>query len=102
LKDAELVARLTAMIGRTTPESFASQTRALLSRPDYRPFLPRIFRPTLIVCGREDRLCPVGQHEEIAKAILGADLAITEDCGHMSSLEQPNAVTTGLRKWLDA
>jgi pimeloyl-ACP methyl ester carboxylesterase len=100
MKDAELVRGLTAMMGRATPEIFASQASALLSRPDYRPSLPRILRPTLLVCGREDQLCPVAQHEQIAKAILGADLAVIEDCGHMSTLEQPSAVTARLRQWL--
>jgi pimeloyl-ACP methyl ester carboxylesterase len=75
---------------------------ALLTRPDFRPLLPRILRPTLVVCGREDTWSSIAQHEEIARAILGADLKIIESCGHMAPVEQPERVTELLRKWMSA
>ena len=102
MKDMAFVARLTEMICRATPEVYEKQVNALLTRPDFRPLLPRILRPTLIVCGREDTWSGVAQHEEIARAILGADLKIIETCGHMATVEQPERVTELLRKWMRA
>jgi pimeloyl-ACP methyl ester carboxylesterase len=88
------------MVKRSTPETFANQQRALLDRPDARAALSSIRCPTLVLCGREDTWSPVSQHEEIAAAIPGANLVIVEDCGHMSTVEQPHAVTRALRDWL--
>jgi pimeloyl-ACP methyl ester carboxylesterase len=95
-----LLGPLTEMVKRSTPETFANQQRALLDRPDARAALSSIRCPTLVLCGREDTWSPVSQHEEIAAAIAGANLVIVEDCGHMSTVEQPDAVTKALRDWL--
>jgi pimeloyl-ACP methyl ester carboxylesterase len=95
-----LLQPLTEMVLRSTPETFANQQRALLDRPDARTVLPSIQCPTLVLCGRQDIWSPVTQHEEIAAAVPHAKLVIVDDCGHMSPVEQPAAVTTTLREWL--
>ena len=62
--------------------------------------LKRVAYPTLVLCGRQDALTPVALHEEMAAAIRGAKLVVVEDCGHLSTLEQPDLVTGALRDWL--
>lgn len=52
--------------------------------------------PTLVMCGRDDGATPLEKSENIAHAISGAELAIIEDCGHMSALEAPEAVNARL------
>jgi pimeloyl-ACP methyl ester carboxylesterase len=91
---------LAAMVRRATPESFENQQRALLDRPDARPVLLRVDCPALVLCGREDAWSPVALHEEMAAAIRGARLVVTEECGHMSTVEQAEAVTAAMRDWL--
>jgi len=95
---SELLQPLTEMVMRSTPETFANQQRALLDRPDARTVLPLIQCPTLVLCGRQDIWSPVSQHEAIAASIAQSKLVIVEDCGHMSPVEQPDAVT----KWLSS
>jgi pimeloyl-ACP methyl ester carboxylesterase len=95
---AALLAPLTEMVKRSTPETFENQQRALLDRPDARTVLSAIRCPTLVLCGREDAWTPVGQHEEIAALIPGSKLLVIEECGHMSPVEQPAAVTNALRE----
>jgi pimeloyl-ACP methyl ester carboxylesterase len=53
-----------------------------------------------VLCGRQDGPTPVECHEEIAAAIPGARLTVIEDCGHLSPMERPEAVTAALRAWL--
>jgi pimeloyl-ACP methyl ester carboxylesterase len=43
---------------------------------------------------------PVSRHKEIAALIDGSRLVIVPDCGHMSTLERPAAVSSALRDWL--
>jgi pimeloyl-ACP methyl ester carboxylesterase len=38
----------------------------------------------------------------VAAAIRGATLTVLETCGHMSTLERPEAVGGALREWLTA
>ena len=95
-----LLQPLTEMVKRSTPETFANQQKALLDRLDARAVLPRIHCPTLVLCGKQDAWSPVSQHEEIAAAIPQSKLVVIDDCGHMSPVEQPTAVTKALCDWL--
>jgi pimeloyl-ACP methyl ester carboxylesterase len=88
------------MFERRTPELFAAQIRALLERPDATPQLAAIRCPALVLTGRQDDWAPPSQHEAMARAIAGAQLAIVEDCGHMSPMEQPAAVSDLFAHWL--
>lgn len=90
-----------AMAERLGPEVFLRQQRAIIDRPDSRGLLPRIAAPTLVVCGREDAATPLARAEEIAALVPGARLAVIEECGHLSPLERPQAVTALLRLWLE-
>ena len=91
---------LYAMVERMTPEIFENQVAALLSRPDADPVLPGIRCPTLVAVGRQDAWSPLAQHEAIAAAIPGARLQVFEDCGHMSTVEAPAAVSGVLAEWM--
>jgi pimeloyl-ACP methyl ester carboxylesterase len=101
LQDAELIGRILDMIERKTPAIFAAQIRALLGRPSAEGLLGAIARPTLIACGREDAWSPLARHQEMAARIAGASLAVIERAGHMSTMEQPAAVSAALARWLE-
>lgn len=81
-------------------EVFMRQSLALKSRPDSRETLPTIACPTLVLCGDEDTLCPPALHREMAEAIPNAQLCAIADCGHLSTMEQPEAVNAALAGWL--
>ncbi len=72
---------------------FERQSLALRDRPDSRPTLGTITCATIVVCGREDALCPPRDHEFIADSIPQAKLTILDNCGHMTPLERPRAVS---------
>jgi len=100
LTDKALTGRVTAMAHRVGKDAFLLQQKAIIGRIDSRPFLPRIDCPTLVLCGRQDQLTPVALHEEIAALIPGALLEVIENSGHLSTMEQPDAVGKALRRWL--
>lgn len=100
LKDNSRTGVFKAMAASAGKEAFLRQQRAIIGRIDSRPHLDRIECPTLVLCGREDAVTPVDVHEEIAGAIPSAKLTVVNDCGHLSALDQPQAVTDALKKWL--
>lgn len=89
------------MAQRVGPESYRRQLQAQIGRPDSWPSLSAIACPTLVLGGRQDTMCPPGLQERIAAAIPNAGLTIVEGCGHLSTLEQPEAVTARLHDWLE-
>ncbi|MGK9165069.1 alpha/beta hydrolase [Inquilinus limosus] len=100
LEDPVLTGRVMAMAARIGRDAFLRQQTAILGRPDSRPDLPRIGCPTLVVCGRQDALTPLPVSEEMAGLIPGAELVVVEDSGHLSTMEQPEAVNAALAAWL--
>jgi pimeloyl-ACP methyl ester carboxylesterase len=100
LGDEALKATVMGMAERVGKEAFLRQQKAIMGRPDSRPDLGRIACPTLVLVGRQDALTPVAVHEEMAAGIPGARLVIVEDCGHLSTLEKPEAVNVALEDWL--
>jgi len=98
--DAALRETNRLMAGDVGVDAFARQQAALIARPDSRPTLATIDCPTLVLVGAEDQLTPPERAQEIADGIRGAQLVTVPDCGHLSTLEQPHAVTRALLGWL--
>jgi len=83
------------------PEVFLRQSRALRDRPDQCETLRRFDRPALVLCGREDSLCPLSRHELMHDVLPKSTLTVIEGAGHLPTLEQPDKTTAALRRWLE-
>lgn len=68
----------------------------VVHRTDITGKLGRIKVPTLVMCGSEDNSQPPSESEKIAKGIPGAELVVLDGLGHMSALEDPEAVNARL------
>ncbi|TAK97908.1 MAG: alpha/beta fold hydrolase [Rhodospirillaceae bacterium] len=100
LKDPAVADVVMEMAGRVGQEAFKRQQHAIMTRNDGRADLAAIRVPTVVICGREDALSSVELHREMAEGIAGGKLVVIEDCGHLSPLERPYAVTAVMRYWL--
>jgi pimeloyl-ACP methyl ester carboxylesterase len=79
---------------------FIAHQRAAMARPARDAVLASIRVPTLIAVGREDRVTPLAQHEEMARRVPAADLVVFERCGHLVPLEAPVELAGALKKWM--
>ena len=98
--DQRLLDSILGMALDLGPDVFERQSMALKDRIDSTATLETIDCPTAIVCGAEDRLCPPAYHEFMATRIPHATLSVIENCGHLSTLEQPQRVNAILRDLL--
>jgi pimeloyl-ACP methyl ester carboxylesterase len=81
-------------------EGFVRQQTAIVGRVDSRPMLKDITCPTLVLVGEADTLTPPERAAEMAAGIRGARLVTVAESGHLSTIEQPDAVTAALIEWL--
>lgn len=88
------------MAAETGAEAFVRQIKAIMSRPDSRPLLASIRCLTLVLVGEGDELTPPELAKEIAGGISGARLVVVPECGHLSTIEKPDAVNAALAEWL--
>lgn len=91
-----------AMATDLGPEVFVNQSKALRDRPDQTDTLRAFTGPALVLCGRDDTLCPVSRHELMHDLMPYSMLEIIEDAGHLPTLEQPEETTAALSRWLEA
>lgn len=89
-----------ATIRRAGSAQLIAQNRAVIGRPDALAHIGRLRCPVLVLCGEGDALTPPDRSREIAAAIPGAELVLLPQCGHMLTLEQPEAVNVHLLRWL--
>lgn len=95
----DLLAHMAEELGEAT---FERQAKALMQRRAYTDLLPSIECPTLVLTGEDDAVCPPALHQEMANSIPGARLVLIPQCGHLSTLEQPEAVNLALLELLSS
>ncbi len=101
LSDEPLRLMVRAMADSIGADGFVRQQRAIMGRPDSREGLAAIAVPTLVLVGEEDLITPPAEAREIAGGIgSNARLVMLPGCGHLSTVEQPEAVTRELLAWL--
>jgi pimeloyl-ACP methyl ester carboxylesterase len=94
-----LTPRYLAMMQRAGAGQLIAQNRAVMARADFRPLLPAIACPTLVLVGESDLLTPPEQAREMAALIPGARLETIPRCGHLLTWEQPQRVNDLLTDW---
>ena len=100
--DSALLRTLQKMAESIDLSGFQHQLQAQINRPDSRATLTQIASPTLVLVGREDKICPLELHLEMLDLIPNATLVVVKQCGHFSCLEQPKVVTAAMCCWLQA
>lgn len=98
--DAALKQLILDMGDEVGPDAFVRQVEAIMTRADARPLLASISCPTLVLTSDSDRSVPNQASFAMAEAIPGAKLVIIPECGHLPSLEKPEALTAALLDWL--
>ncbi|MEX3010599.1 alpha/beta fold hydrolase [Hoeflea sp. TYP-13] len=84
------------------PNVFENQSLALRDRPDQTETLRAFKGPSLVLCGRDDALCPIERHELMHALLSNSTLTVIENAGHMPTLENPTDTTAALARWLEA
>lgn len=96
-----IVQRTMDVICGTDPRAIAAAQRGMAARPDVSGDLPGVAAPTLVIVGAEDSISTVEETRAMAAAIPGAELVVIEGAGHMSPVEQPDAVTAALAAFME-
>lgn len=99
-EDEALIDVVRKMAADTGAERFLRQQRAIMGRIDSRRGLAAIACPVLLIMGRQDGIVNQTHQEEMLALLPNARLEIIEHCGHLSTLERPEAVNALLRDFL--
>jgi 3-oxoadipate enol-lactonase len=98
----DLVEGARAMMRKMSAEDISQVQQGMAARPDSVADLKTINIPTLIAIGEEDVLSTVADGELMRQNIAGSQLKVIPKAGHYAPWEQPEAVGTILRQFLDS
>jgi 3-oxoadipate enol-lactonase len=96
----DIVRQARAMIESASRVGIDAAIGALMTRPDSTPVLDAISCATLVLVGEHDEVTPVLEAEAMQRAIQRSTLTVIRGAGHLSSLEQPDLFSRGLRDFL--
>jgi pimeloyl-ACP methyl ester carboxylesterase len=99
-KNPELVSLMADMARSVGARGQLNQQTAMLARPDSHADLAKVRVPTLVMCGEQDPVTPVADHKAMAACVPGSRLEFIPECGHLSTIEQPQRVSAVLADWL--
>lgn len=95
----DTVARFRRVFASTSADGYAGCC-AVLRDSDFRPDLPRIDAPTLVVTGRDDVPIPAADGEFFCRQIKNAQ-AVCLPTGHLSAVERPDLFSGMLEQWIE-
>jgi proline iminopeptidase len=96
--DADLAERV---MGKTVISVEAADAGdAIIEGWDLTPRLCEVSAPTLILVGRDDFVCPPSQAKIMHEGIPNSELAVFENSGHFTHVEEPEAFFDAVRGWL--
>lgn len=98
----EVVAAVRAVVERTLPAGIAAAQRGMAARRDVTDWLPHVTVPTLVLVGEHDAISPAAEMKVVAAAIPGAEFVVIPAAGHMTTMEEPEAVNEALVRFLIA
>ncbi|WP_125263740.1 alpha/beta fold hydrolase [Streptomyces alboflavus] len=96
----EAAAHVLRMMLAASPEGAAAALRARAERPDYRPVLPGVTVPALVVVGRDDTYTPVVDAEAMHAVLPDSRLCVIERAAHLPNLERPQEFNAAVQDWL--
>jgi non-heme chloroperoxidase len=96
----DVVRRVQELVLAQPTAGIRGAIQSLKLRPDSTPLLAGITCPTLVVVGDQDQITTADVARRLHARIPGAELAVIEEAGHLSSLEQPVAFNAALAGFL--
>jgi pimeloyl-ACP methyl ester carboxylesterase len=97
----ELVSKIKSIISGSSDEGIAGAVLALATRTDNSGAFKDFTLPVLALVGRDDVLTPIECAQYIKDSFTNSELAIIEDSGHLSNLENPVSFNSYLRNFLE-
>ena len=99
--NTELVTKIKSIISVSSDEGIAGAILALATRTDNSDAFKDFSLPVLALVGKDDVLTPIECAQNIKDSFINSELAIIEDSGHLSNLENPAAFNNYIRNFLN-
>ncbi|MBN2305641.1 MAG: alpha/beta fold hydrolase [Anaerolineae bacterium] len=101
-RQGAMAQRIYRVMLETSPVGVAGSQRGMAERPDSVEILRKLGVPAMVIAGVQDKIVTVGMAQDMAGTIPRAHLTLIDGAGHLPMVEQPDATTLALRRFLQA
>ncbi len=88
------------MVNIHLADSFGRQMTACATRPDFQESLKNIRCPVLLIVGNDDSEFFRNGVQEISESVIGSEMLILPNCGHLPPIENPSSTTKAIKQFL--
>lgn len=89
------------MMLRQSLAGVAAADRGMAERPDMTAWLADFSFPTLVICGEQDAISPVGEMKCMSEQLPDSRFVVIPNAGHLSPIESPSKFSAAVGKFLD-
>ena len=88
------------MVKSHSVDTFSRQMTACATRPDFQASLKDIRCPVLVIGGSDDSEFFRNGIQEISESVVGSEILISPDCGHLPTIESASSTTKAIKQFL--
>ena len=88
------------MVKAHSVDTFSRQMSASAMRPDFQESLKDIRCPVLLIGGSDDSEFFRKGVQEISASVIGSEILILPNCGHLPTIESPSSTTKSIKQFL--
>ncbi len=96
----QIVGSVRKLIMMASSQGIVTAQKCMAERRDQSGFLSQIQVPALVIAGQEDPLIPISESKNMARCIPRSVLKTVEGVGHLIPMEDPDAFSKILSKFL--
>jgi pimeloyl-ACP methyl ester carboxylesterase len=100
-KKSAVANRLREIMESCPPKTIENALAAMRDRKDRTEMLASIAVPTLVIVGDQDAITPIACAELMQENIPQAEMVVVPSSGHMSPMENPNAVSDAIEGFME-
>jgi pimeloyl-ACP methyl ester carboxylesterase len=88
------------MVNIHSVDTFSRQMTACAMRPDFQEGLKDIRCPVLLISGSDDSEFFRNGVQEISESVIGSEILISPNCGHLPTIESASCTTKAIKQFL--
>jgi pimeloyl-ACP methyl ester carboxylesterase len=88
------------MVKSQSVDTFSRQMTACATRPDFQESLKDIRCPVLLIGGGDDSEFFKNGVQEISESVIGSEILISPNCGHLPTIESASSTTKAIKQFL--
>jgi len=97
----EEIEAVTQVILNTKQQTIISALKAMAERKESCSTLESLKIPTLIICGKQDKLTPPEKAQVMHTLVKNSVFAIINNAGHLSNIDQPEEFNGHVKKFIE-